>query len=219
MAGKIDAEAIETLAAVFAGMQAGAGAPRMDPYLLERIAPSLGTTVDDLFADRKKLDAVRKALRVHDENRLLPPTPARSSRLVHSILKLPSDVDSEIPVLLSIIKDGLVASPEGIGRHSEAPGLVFFVAFDPEDPAARYNKYNSWVVFDVPHDWDGWGGATGAWYTYGRGLSDPPRPGGVVGIWNRVPPEFLVGVNGVPVDDFLKGLEFWQENLSGKQIE
>jgi len=211
---KIDLEAVETLAAIFAGWQAGEGSPYQSLNLLERLAPSLGTTADELFESREKIDALREAMDAQQSNSLLPPVGSGSTRLVHSILKLPKGVDSEVQVLLSIIKNGLVASPEGIGKYSEAPGLVFFVAFDPSDPSARYNKYNSWVTFDLPHRWEGWAGAVGASFSYDRGVTDPPRPGGVVGIWKYVPPKFLVGVNGVPVDDFLKGFEFWQQNLS-----
>jgi hypothetical protein len=138
--------------------------------------------------------------------------PPNATRLLHSILKRPEGV-SEADVLSSVIAKGLVTSPEGAGKYSEAPGIVFFVAFYPSDPGSRSNKYTSWVVFDVPHDWEGWGGAVGASFKYDRGLYDPPRPGGVVGIWNAGPPEFLVGVNGVPIDMYLKGYEFWEQNF------
>lgn len=210
-------EVKETLAAIFAGWQAGDGRPFLRSVdALSRIASAFGMNEDDLFNDKAKLNALREAARYQDENRFLPPVPANASRLLHSILKLPEGITSQVPVLESVIERGLVASPEGVGRHSEAPGLVFFVAFDPSDPGARYNKYNSWVIFDVPHEWDGWGGSVGASYDYRRGLYDPPRTGGVVGIWNAVPPQFLVGVNGVPVSDYMRGLDFWKKNLQAE---
>jgi len=209
----IDIDARDTLASIFAGWQAGEGDPTQSLDLVERIAPVFGLTEDELLDNRQMIDSLRDAHEAQRENALLPPVPPNATRLIHSILKLPSSDVSEADVLSSIIEKGLVASPEGAGKYSEAPGLVFFVAFDPSDPGARYNKYTSWVVFDVPHDWEGWGGAVGASFTYDRGLYDPPHPGGVVGIWKAVPPEFLVGVNGVPVADYLKGYEFWEQNF------
>gem|GEM_PF-5495644 len=209
----IDIDARDTLASIFAGWQAGEGDLMQSLDLIERIAPVFGLTEDELFDNTKMIDALRGAMDAQQENALLPPVPSNATRLVHSILKLPEGMKSESDVLSSIIAKGLVASPRGVGQYSEAPDLVFFVAFDPSDPGARYNKYTSWVVFDVPHDWEGWGGAVGASFRHGRGLYDPPRPGGVVAIWKAVPAEFLVGVNGVPVDMYLKGYEFWEQNL------
>ena len=208
----IDIDARDTLASIFAGWQAGEGDPMQSFDLMERIAPVFGLTEDELFDNTKMIDSLRDAHDAQRENALLPPVPPNATRLVHSILKRPEGV-SEADALSSIIEKGLVASPEGAGKYSEAPNMVFFVAFDPRDPGARYNKDTSWVVFDVPHDWEGWGGAVGASFRHGRGLYDPPRPGGVVAIWKAVPAEFLVGVNGVPVDMYLKGYEFWEQNL------
>lgn len=214
MTSEVDFDAAETLASILAGWQAGDGRSfRQSWDGVERIAIAFGMTGDELFNDRGKLGLIRSALDDQEDNRFLPPVPSNTSRLLHSILRLPEGITSQVPVLRSIIDRGLVASPEGVGRHSEAPGLVFFVTFDPSNPGERYNKYNSWVVFDVPHDWEGWAGNVGGSFDYRWGLYDPPRPGGVVGIWNAVPPQFLVGVNGVPVDAFLRGLEFWEQNL------
>jgi hypothetical protein len=209
----IDIDARDTLASIFAGWQAGEGDLTQSLDLLERLAPVFGLTEDELFDNRQMIDALRDANDAQRENALLPPVPPNATRLVHSILKLPKGVKSEADVLSSVIAKGLVASPEGAGKYSEAPGLVFFVAFDPSDPGARYNKYTSWVVFDVPHDWEGWGGAVGASFRHGRGLYEAPSPGGVVGIWKAVPAEFLVGANGVPIDMYLKGYEFWEQNF------
>ncbi len=211
--GAVDIDARDTLASIFAGWQAGEGDPMQSFDPMERIAPVFGLTEDELFDSSEKVDSLRDASDAQRENALLPPVPPNATRLVHSILRRAEGMKSEADVLSSIIAKGLVASPEGAGKYSEAPELVFFVAFDPRDPGARYNKYTSWVVFDVPHDWEGWGGAVGASFMYDRGLYDPPRPGGVVGIWKAVPAEFLVGVNGVPVDMYLKGYEFWEQNF------
>lgn len=70
---------------------------------------------------------------------------------------------------------------------------------------------------DIPDDWEGWGGAVGAWARYGHDgrlkLTERPRPGGVVGIYNAVPAEFIVGVNGVTPKEYTDGLEFWDEHI------
>ena len=208
----IDIDARDTLASIFAGWRAGEGEPMYSWDLMERIAPVFGLTEDELFDNAKMIDALRYAMNAQRENALLPPVPPNTTRLFHSILKRPEGA-SEADVLSSIIEKGLVASPEGAGKYSHAPDRVFFQAFDPSDPGARYNMSTSWAVFDVPHDWEGWGGVVGASFRYDTGLYYPPRPRGEVAIWNAVPPEFLVGVNGVPVADYLKGYEFWEQNF------
>lgn len=144
---------------------------------------------------------VRAALRAQRDGKF-GHTPAGFVRLRH--------VTKDARLIPTIIEQGLVADPR---TDSESPNHVFFFVEDP-NPGARYwgSTSSSWVTMDVPLQWSGWRSSIGTRMPYRRQagevetLTEAPPPGGTVGIWGAVPPEFLSSVNGVPVRDFLHAL-------------
>jgi len=99
-------------------------------------------------------------------------------------------------LMQSILSQGLVSQPEGAGRSSESPTSVFGVGVNhPSSESERHNKHFPWVTVDVPLD-----GSVP--------LGGDLHPGGVV-FTGFVPPEYIVGVNGVTPEMFEAALSRW----------
>jgi hypothetical protein len=131
---------------------------------------------------------------------MMPPIPPDTVRINHTFgLRTSGDQAGErqrFSLLRRILREGLVPQPAGQGKYSELPTAVFGVVDAPGQGENRlYNKHFPWIVADVPIAFDPWT------------LRDR-RPGSVV-VLPTLPAEFIVGINGVPVDFFMAGLHRW----------
>jgi hypothetical protein len=213
-----DNDFVRMMAAIFAGCVSRAGMPTQQPNLLEALAPVLGYEDEGaLYGDRAVLDQILAASRAMDASAFLPPSEPDRVRLLHSVI---SRDEPGADMVELILRQGLRADPAGKSKSSESPHSVFFVATNPDAPRERYNRHVPWITVDIPDDWEGWGGAVGAYGRYGDGKSwekfklyERPRPGGVVAVYNSVPAEFIVGVNGVTPKEYRDGLKFWDEHV------
>jgi hypothetical protein len=115
----------------------------------------------------------------------------------------------------SILADGLWPQPETVGKYSENPHAVFFVADAPPGSGERrYSEYASWITADLPFKvYDR--SRRGDLVEYrGKILLDmlrnvaELRPGSV-GAVTGIPPEFIVGINGCPVALFDAAISRW----------
>lgn len=183
--------------------------------------------VRDLLNRDDLVEQVLAAQRALETHVLLPPVPEHHLRVNHSIM-VRTDRDDEgaalrkrWAVLDLILSDGLWPQAATTGRHSEDPNVVFFVADAPAGALNQdrvYNSYAPWVTCDLPYE------------IYDRdfrrtlGLSGPAKYGdryltsgwgiqnfrtGSVGTVSGVPPEFIVGMNGCPVEDFERAVGCW----------
>jgi hypothetical protein len=171
--------------------------------------------VSDLTGDQ--IDTLLAAQAALETHRLLPPIDRRlqpAARVNHSIMlrdaKTPQDVWR---VLDAVLYDGLWPQPVTTGKYSENPHVVFFVADAPaggrED--RRYSSDATWITADLP--FEVYTDPRVAEYR-GKYLINTLRnltklrPGSV-GAVTGIPPEFIVGVNGCPVDLFDDAVGRW----------
>lgn len=143
----------------------------------------------------KKLLAANRDL---DSGKMLPPV--KGVRLLHSVLK------GDIPTILDqILRGGMKAQAQGLGKYSEDPNALFFVEGSTNK---RYSSGGAFVVVDIPENWEGWSGAVGArWDWKAEKLQSAPSPEAVVALYHPIPAKYIVAINGLPTAEFKKALK------------
>jgi hypothetical protein len=133
----------------------------------------------------------------------LPPIETEHLRCHHSLLKAgtPEEI---VALLIKISSEGIVPQPKTAGASSELPGAVFAVADDGTGVRGLYSRNAPYVTFDLP--------VTEFPWTHFRGY----HPGNVV-VTGAIPTELVVGINGVPVKDFLTGVRRWIRANRGRE--
>lgn len=136
---------------------------------------------------------IKEAWEVVQDERLLPSPGSDIFRFSHTI-GLRDGIGLDL--IQAILTEGLVSQPGGTGQHSESPESVFGVGVShPSSAEERYNKNYPWVTVDVPLD--------------GTILiSGDTHPGGVV-YTGAIPPEYIVGVNGITPEMFEAAFLQW----------
>lgn len=164
----------------------------MMPKGIEQAFAQIGLDSDRDFCDAPEevRDRWIDATQTIDDYGMMPPVSPGYVRVNHNIA-LHSETTAETwDILEQILREGLRPQPEGRGKYSELPGAVFGVVDDPKQApkqGRRYNPYGPWVIADLPMRGP-------------EGIGEL-RPGNVA-VLTRVPREYIVGVNGIPVDRF-----------------
>ncbi len=140
----------------------------------------------------------RAAQALIETQAFMPPPRPDTLRILHNFGLHTAGIEnlSERWELLDrILTQGLRSQPTSSGQHSEDPNVVFAVVDDPKsDPGKRrYAKHFPWIIADLPFS--------------AYGMRDY-QPGWVVTV-SAVPPEYIVGVNGMPVAKFLAAARRW----------
>jgi hypothetical protein len=181
------------------------GRPTQARYedIVELIAEYQGIDTEEahdlLYKEGSKLHGPFKAAQnlVETHAFLRPPTPD-TLRILHNFgMHLAGDenLPARWALLDRILVQGLQSQPTGTGRFSEDPSVVFAVVDDPNADleARRYAKHYPWIIADLPFS--------------AYGMRDY-QPGWVVTV-SAIPPEYIVGVNGLPVAKFLAAARRW----------
>jgi hypothetical protein len=149
--------------------------------------------------DNDLYDAIVSTKNALDEHEAVGPIPEEHVRFVHSVLH-GATPEKRWRIIESILKDGLKPQPEGIGSSSEAPWLVFGIArVEPEEREYRdllYNQHMPYVTADIPFE---------AIREFGDFGSSPPEQSTQM-MFHQVPRKYIVAINGLPVDDFVRAM-------------
>jgi hypothetical protein len=149
---------------------------------------------------RNMVGTFREAQALIETQAFMPPPRPATLRILHNFgLHIPGDenLPARWALLDRILTNGLQSQPEGSGAHSELPTAVFAVVDDPNADLAqrRYNRNFPWIIADLPAD------------AYGNAMLEQ-QPGWVVTV-SAVPPQYVVGVNGMPVSRFMAAARRW----------
>ena len=141
----------------------------------------------------EQLDDLLGALDALDSHALLGAPRPETTRINHSVGLGSGSHHAVALALESILSGGLRATKTAMQHHY----LVFAVVDTPDvDVDERvYAHRLAYVTVDLPWDWPGWDTLDAP----GDPFLGPPRPGSVVTFDTPIPPEFIVGVNGLPV--------------------
>jgi len=157
--------------------------------------------------------AAQHALEGHLLLPMIDPNFMPAVRVNHSVL--PRDEQTNAArwrVIDTILEQGLWPQAATTGKHSENPHVVFFVADQPAGGRERrYNQHVSWITADLPVQLYNAPRVTeyrGKYLIDSLRNLDGLRPGSVSAV-TGVPPEFIVGVNGCPVDLFDAAVGRW----------
>lgn len=165
------------------------------------VGPKEGWRIFDEGLGAELTDAILGEKDNLNEHQELGPVPEGHVRFMHSILH--GDTPGKRwEIIERILEEGIKPQPKGIGAHSEAPWLVFGIArVEPEERSYRdliYNPYMPYVTADIPFE------ALRELADIGGGT--PPDRSTQMSFW-CVPREYIVAVNGLPVDEFIEGMQ------------
>lgn len=127
------------------------------------------------------------------------PEPEGVVRVLHTFGLNVETIADRWAILDLILREGVLPQPEGRGKYSEDPYGVFGIVADHEYRDMLYNKHLPWIVADIPEE---------MWPTLSRLSSGLPWHGNVIDV-NKIPAEYIVGINGYPPRAFRKAYAKW----------
>lgn len=143
--------------------------------------------------EKAAISLIYEAIDLLQTEQLLPPPEPEMFRFAHSFGLRGG---TSLGLAQSILSGGLRSQSEGVGAYSESPSSVFGVGTShPADPEGRYNASAPWITMDIPLD---------GTVPYGGDA----HVGGVV-FMGDVPPEYIVGINGVTPAMFEEAFARW----------
>lgn len=190
------------------------GRPANSLRALESIAREYFEVASWTDVPDEQVEEMRTAQDALEGHLLLPaidPSFEPAARVNHSILSRDEKTDAaRWRVLDTILEQGLWPQPKTTGKHSENPHVVFFVTDQPPGPPdRRYNAYVPWITADLPIEiYKGFTEYRGKYLIDALRNLRELRPGSV-GAVTGIPPEFIVGINGCPLDLFEAAIGRW----------
>jgi len=134
-------------------------------------------------------------------NRALPKQEKDTVRINHTTGLRTDSPEERYNIIDTILNNGLVSQSEGSGKYSESPMDIFGLVDNPEAGMGNvYNKNFPWITLELPKGDER--------YQYDlRGTG----PGSVVVLSKEVPAQYVIGVSGIPKNDYIEAVEKMRE--------
>jgi len=178
------------------------GNPLYSREAIEKMVKDFGyKSFEDFKGDSEATKLFKEISKNIYNNRALPKQEKDTVRINHTTGLRTDSPEERYSIIDTILNNGLVSQAEGSGKYSESPMDIFGLVDNPEAGMGNvYNKNFPWITLELPkgderyqHDLRGTG------------------PGSVVVLSKEVPAQYVIGVSGIPKNDYIEAVEKMRE--------